>query len=165
MKYYCSLQICVLSYVLKSLTQEVCSHQAKDSHDSCHCKLFFFFCFHSRSLQHTLHYIFHGTLVLCVFGATCCRGCIIDMSKSRPWIKDDRVFQMYFQEKKHSYIRVNTVIKHCNKLVALCISLPTHYKIKKCGVSKIFEKSILCSARLHILDQKYNKVILWNILF
>uniref|UniRef100_A0A673J338 Legumain n=1 Tax=Sinocyclocheilus rhinocerous TaxID=307959 RepID=A0A673J338_9TELE len=47
-------------------------------------ELFFLFCFYSRSLQHALHYVFHGTLVLCVFGATYCCGCIIDMSKSRP---------------------------------------------------------------------------------
>ncbi len=37
-------------------------------------------------LQHTLHYVFLGTLVLCVSGATYCCGCIIDMSKSRTWI-------------------------------------------------------------------------------
>uniref|UniRef100_A0A672KRS4 Fucolectin tachylectin-4 pentraxin-1 domain-containing protein n=1 Tax=Sinocyclocheilus grahami TaxID=75366 RepID=A0A672KRS4_SINGR len=48
------------------------------------CKVFFLFCFYSRSLQHALLYVFHGTLVLCVFGATYCCGCIIDMSKSRP---------------------------------------------------------------------------------
>ncbi len=60
-------------------------------------------------IQHTLYYIFHGTLVLCVFGATYCCGCVIDTSKSRPWIEDDRVFSDVFQRKKHFYIRVNTV--------------------------------------------------------
>ncbi len=55
-------------------------------HDLCCCKLFFFFCFHSQSLQHILHFAFHGTLVLNVFGATYCSGCIIDMSKYRPGV-------------------------------------------------------------------------------
>ncbi len=33
---------------------------------------------------HIVHYVFHGTVVLRVFGATYSCGCIIDMSKSRP---------------------------------------------------------------------------------
>ncbi len=36
------------------------------------------------SLQHTLHYVFHSTLVLRVFSASYCCGCIIDMSESKP---------------------------------------------------------------------------------
>ncbi len=84
MKSYCSLQIWVLSYVLKSLTEEVGPIRLMTVTTHAAVIILFFFCFHSRSLQHTLHYIFHGTLVLCVFGATYCCGCIIDMSKSLP---------------------------------------------------------------------------------
>ncbi len=35
---------------------------------------------------YTLRYIFHDTLALCVFDSTYCRGCVIDLSKSRPGV-------------------------------------------------------------------------------
>ncbi len=50
----------VLSYVLKSLTEEVWSHQPNmtvTTHAA--VSIFFFFCFHSRSFQHTLHISWH----------------------------------------------------------------------------------------------------------
>ncbi len=80
-KSYCSLQIWVLSSVLKSLTEEVCSHQTNMTVTTVSFSFSFVF---TRDLYNTLHYIFHGTLALCVFGATYCCGCIIDMLKSRP---------------------------------------------------------------------------------
>ncbi len=65
-----------------------------------------FFCLNSQSLHHTLHYVLHGTLVLCVFGATYCCGCIIDMSVLTLNIR--LLFSYVFPRKiTLSYIRVN----------------------------------------------------------
>ncbi len=57
-------------------------------------KLFFFI-----FLQHTLHYVFHGTLVLHVFGATYCCGCIIDMLSLDPEYKTTAFFTCISKKK------------------------------------------------------------------
>ncbi len=65
----------------------------------------------TRDLYNTLHYIFQGTLVLCVCGTTYGCGCIIDMSKSRVTLNIRRpCFFRCISKKKTIYIRVNTIL-------------------------------------------------------
>ncbi len=64
MKSYCSFQIWVLSYVLKSLTDEVWSHQAKMTAVS-----FFFSFLFTRDL--TTHITLHKPLVSCLRPSMC----------------------------------------------------------------------------------------------
>ncbi len=106
LKSFCSLQIWVLSFVLKSLTEEVWSHQPNmtvTTHAA--VSIFFFLCFHSRSLQHTLHISWH-TRFMCFW-----RHLLLWVYY---WhVKDDRVFSDVFPRKKtSSYIRVNTVYRY-----------------------------------------------------
>ncbi len=59
------------------------------------------------TLQHTYStYVFLGALVLRVFVCYVLLTC----QNLAPQYKTTTFFQMYFQEKKNSYIRVNTVI-------------------------------------------------------
>ncbi len=99
----CSLQILIRSSGLKSLTEEVCSHQARVTTHAA-LSIFFFFCFHSRYLQHTLHYVFHGTF--CVFVPPIVVGVLLTCQSQDPEYK---MTGLYFQEKTLSYIQVNTV--------------------------------------------------------
>ncbi len=112
-KSYCSLQIWVLSCILKSLTEEVSSHQANmtvTTHAAVSFSFSFSFVF-TRDLYNThcityfMAHSFYAYLappIVVVVLMTC--------QSQDPEYKTTAFFQMYFQEKKtSSYIRVNTV--------------------------------------------------------
>ncbi len=104
-----SLQNWLLSYALKSLTEEVWSHPANTTVPTA-ISIFFLFCFHSRSVQHSLHYSMTHSFYACLASHVVVCVCIIDKSKSRPEYKTTAViFQMYLQGKNTCCIRVNTV--------------------------------------------------------
>ncbi len=64
--------------------------------------IFFFFCFHMQSLQHTLHISWHTRFML--LGPPIVVGVILTYQNLDPEYKTTTFFQMYFHEKKHCLI-------------------------------------------------------------
>ncbi len=100
MKSYCSLQIWVLSYVLKSLTEVVCSHQANmtvTTHAAVSFSLSFVF---TRDLYNT-HYImyFMTHSFYAYLAPPIVVGVLLTCQSLNPEYKTTAFFQMYLQEK------------------------------------------------------------------
>ncbi len=97
--------------VLKSLTDEVCSHQTNMTVTT-HAAVSFSFSFvFTRDLYNT-HYItyFMAHLFHACLAPPIVVGVLLLCQSLDPEYKTTAFFQMYFQEKTLSYIRVNTVI-------------------------------------------------------
>ncbi len=97
-KSYCSLQIWVLSYILKSLTEEVWYHQATVT---THATISFSFSFvFSRDLYNT-HYItyFMAHSFYVYLAPPIVVGVLLTCQSLDPEYKMTAFFQMYFQEK------------------------------------------------------------------
>ncbi len=117
---YCSLQIWVLSYVLKWLTEEVWSHQVNMTVTT-HAAVHFYFDFVFTLDLYSTHYItyFMEQSFYAYLAPPIVVGVLLTLSLD-PEYKTTKFFQMYFQFKKYIYyIRVNTVCLFMHSIVGL----------------------------------------------